>query len=253
MAQEVRIYGRNPDLVLVDTRVVAEAPPRFLVAGMGDAPATVFEARMCVLGQVRNLRGGASTRTAFALAELCDRTLLEDGVEALRSTTSSAVTPALERIVEANTLLSGLGFESAGLAAAHSVHNGLTAAPETRPFLHGEKVAFGTLVQLVLEKQGRAAIEEVFRFCTAVGLPVTLAQVGLSDPAPPRIEAIAARAVAPGESIHNEPFEVTQAMVSRAILEADALGRAWVASESAGRELREDAGEAVPVTEGYSV
>jgi glycerol dehydrogenase len=90
------------------------------------------------------------------------------------------VTPALERLVEANTLLSGLGFESSGLAAAHAVHNGLTVAPPTHS-LHGEKVAFGTLVQLVLEGKPRAQIEEVVAFSTEVGLPVTLAAIGLSE------------------------------------------------------------------------
>ena len=50
--QQYRIYGRNPDLVLVDTEVIARSPVRLLVAGMGDALATVFEARTCVEGQV---------------------------------------------------------------------------------------------------------------------------------------------------------------------------------------------------------
>ncbi len=229
VVQEIRIYGRNPDLVLVDTRVIAEAPPRLLAAGMGDALATVFEARASVSANARNSRGGFSTRAAVALAELCYRTLLEDGLPALRAARERTVTPALERIVEANTLLSGLGFESAGLAAAHSVHNGLTAAAETRPFLHGEKVAFGTLVQLVLEGTGRGPIEELLRFSTSVGLPVTLAGIGLTDPARSLVDSVAARATAPGESIHNEPFPVTAAMVAEAILEADAIGRAWQA------------------------
>ena len=77
--QEYRFYRKNPDLVLVDTEVIAQAPPRLLVAGMGDALATWFEARTCVAGHVKNMRGGGSTRSAAALAELCYRTLLEDG------------------------------------------------------------------------------------------------------------------------------------------------------------------------------
>ena len=149
--QEYRFYRKNPDLILVDTEVIAQAPPRLLVAGMGDALATWFEARTCVAGHVKNMRGGGSTRSAAALAELCYRTLLEDGAAALRAVQTKVVTPALERLVEANTLLSGLGFESSGLAAAHAVHNGLTVAPGTHHSLHGEKVAFGLLVQLVLE------------------------------------------------------------------------------------------------------
>ena len=141
--------------------MIAQAPPRLLVAGMGDALATWFEARTCVAGSVKNMRGGGSTRSAAALAELCYRTLLEDGAAALRAVETKVVTPALERLVEANTLLSGLGFESSGLAAAHAVHNGLTAAPGTHPYLHGEKVAFGLLVQLVLEGAPRATVEQV--------------------------------------------------------------------------------------------
>ena len=149
--QQYRFYRKNPDLVLVDTEVIAQAPPRLLVAGMGDALATWFEAKTCVEGYVKNMRGGGSTRSAAALAELCYKTLLEDGAVALQAARTKVVTPALERLVEANTLLSGLGFESSGLAAAHAIHNGLTVAPGTHPYFHGEKVAFGLLVQLVME------------------------------------------------------------------------------------------------------
>jgi glycerol dehydrogenase len=225
--QEYRFYRKNPDLVLVDTQVIAQAPSRLLVAGMGDALATWFEARTCVAGSVRNMRGGGSTASALALAELCYRTLLADGLGALQAVATGAVTPALERLVEANTLLSGLGFESSGLAAAHAIHNGLTAAPETHAYFHGEKVAFGLLVQLVLEGTPRATVDEVLGFSSEVGLPITLAGVGLESISRDRLAPVAQRATASGETVHNEPFEVTANMVSDAILSADSLGRAW--------------------------
>ena len=173
------------------------------------------------------MRGGASTRSALALAELCSRTLLEDGAEALLAVHTQVVTPALERLVEANTLLSGLGFESSGLAAAHAIHNGLTVAPATHAFFHGEKVAYGLLVQLVLEGQPRSVVESVLGFATQVGLPVTLAQIGLTELPRDVLQQIAERATAPGETIHHEPFEVRPEMVADALLAADALGRAW--------------------------
>jgi glycerol dehydrogenase len=225
--QEYRFYRKNPELVLVDTEVIAQAPPRLLSAGMGDALATWFEARTCVAGSVKNMRGGGSTRSALALAELCYRTLLDDGAAALLAVSTGSVTPALERLVEANTLLSGLGFESSGLAAAHAVHNGLTAAPETHAYYHGEKVAFGLLVQLVLEGAPHATVEEVLGFSTEVNLPITLACIGLDGLTRDRLDPIARRATAPGETIHNEPFEVTPDMVADAILVADAIGRSW--------------------------
>ncbi|MFN7923453.1 MAG: glycerol dehydrogenase [Bryobacteraceae bacterium] len=226
--QEYRFYRKNPDLVLVDTQVVAQGPARLLAAGMGDALATWFEAKTCVAGHVKNMRGGASTRSALALAELCYRTLLADGSEAMRAVSRKLVTPALERIVEANTLLSGLGFESSGLAAAHAVHNGLTAARPTHAYFHGEKVAFGVLVQLVLEGASREQFAEVCTFSTEVGLPITLSGIGCMDLPREVLAQVAQRTIAPGETIHNEPFEVTAEMVVDAILAADAAGRDWM-------------------------
>jgi len=227
--EQIRFLPRNPDLVVVDTEVVAKSPARFLVAGMGDAAATWFEAKACAESRAANTRGGASTRSALALAELCWRTLVEDGEAALRAVESQAVTPALERLVEANTLLSGLGFESAGLAAAHAIHNGLTDAPGTHGRLHGEKVSFGLCAQLALEGAPRVVVDEVLGFATSVGLPVTLAEVGLADLDPAMLRHVAERSSQPGESIHNEPFDVEPAAVADAILAADAAGRAFLA------------------------
>ena len=227
IVESFRIYRKNPDLVLVDTQVIAMSPSRLLVAGMGDALATWFEAKTCVEGRVKNMRGGLSTQTALSLADLCYRTLLADGNDARLAVESHIVTPALERIVEANTLLSGLGFESSGLAAAHAIHNGLTTAQATHDYLHGEKVAFGLLSQLVLEGQPRAVINPVLSFCSQLGLPTTLAEIGLGDIKKESLQTIAKRATAQGETIHNEPFEVFPDMVADAIMGADAMGRQW--------------------------
>jgi glycerol dehydrogenase-like iron-containing ADH family enzyme len=131
----------------------------------------------------------------------------------------------IERLVEANTLLSGLGFESGGLAVAHSVHNGLTTAPPTHAYLHGEKVAFGLVVQLVIEGRPTDELDQVLDFANTVGLPSTLAQLGLGDPSQETMAGIAERTLAPGETAHNEPFELSPATVTDAMWAADAIGR----------------------------
>jgi glycerol dehydrogenase len=218
-------YRRNPDLVLVDTAVIAAAPVRYLTSGMGDALATWFEARTVIEARQPNQVGGATTIAAAAIARTCYETLLADGADARIAVEHRAVTPALERIVEANTLLSGLGFESGGLAIAHSVHNGLTVAPQTHRYLHGEKVSFGLIVQLVAEGRPRTEIEDVLNFCRRVQLPVTLAQVGLADADAPAVARIAQRTVAEGETAHHEPFPVTAGLIADAIGAADAIGR----------------------------
>lgn len=225
--EEYRIYRRNPDLVLVDTAVIAKSPARPLVAGIGDALATWFEAKVCADAGVKNMRGGASTRSALALAELCYKTLLADGVAAIQALRQQEPNEALERLVEANTLLSGLGFESSGLAAAHAIHNGLTAAPGTHTYMHGEKVAFGLLAQLMLESQPASVVDQVLAFSRSVGLPTTFADIGIGNPSPELLQTIAERATAPGETIHNEPMPVTPRLVVAAMRAADAAGASF--------------------------
>ncbi len=144
-------------------------------------------------------------QAALALAELCYNTLLEEGEKAMLAAEQHVVTPALERVVEANTYLSGVGFESGGLAAAHAIHNGMTAIPDAHHYYHGEKVAFGTLTQLVLENAPVDEIETVAALCHSVGLPITLAQLDIKGDIPTKMRLVAEAACAEGETIHNMP------------------------------------------------
>jgi glycerol dehydrogenase len=91
------------------------------------------------------------------------------------------------------------------------------------------KVAFGTLVQLVLEGRESAEIRELMTFSASVGLPVTLAELGIETCHAERARIIAERAVAPGETSIMKRFEVTWVAIKDAILAADALGQAFIA------------------------
>ena len=200
---------KNPDLVLVDTQVIAEAPARFLVSGIGDALATYFEAESCRVNHIGNMTGNLGSLTAYALARLCLDTLLEYGLAAKVACQAKVVTPALEKVVEANTLLSGIGFESGGLASAHAIHNGLTALEATHQYQHGEKVAIGVLAGMILTDRPPEEIDEIFDFCEAIGLPTTLADIGLENVSDTDLMKVAELTCADGETIHNEPMKVT--------------------------------------------
>jgi glycerol dehydrogenase len=233
--KEYRFFGRNPDAVIVDTAIIAGAPVRFLVAGIGDGLSTYFEADASSRTRKQTMAGGAPTQAALAIARLCYDTLLEHGLAARLAVEKGAVTPAVEKVVEANTLLSGLGFESGGLAAAHSVHNGLTVLEGTHHYWHGEKVAFGVISMLMLEERPAEIVEEVVDFCLEVGLPVTLEDIGLEGVSREELQSVAEAACAEGETIHNEPFDVYPQMVVDAMLAADAFGhqrRALLAGEA---------------------
>ena len=226
------VLPRNPNVVVVDTAIICKAPVRFLVSGMGDALSTWFEAEDCHIKQAGNMTGRMGSMSAFALAKLCFDTLLSYGATAKLACEAGVVSPALEHIVEANTLLSGLGFESGGLSGAHAIHNGLTILPETHHYWHGEKVAIGTLALLMLTDRPPSIIKAVFDFCEEVGLPITLAQIGLENITDKQLMAVATAACAPGETIHNAPCEVTPKRVFDAIKAADAEGRARVAKHA---------------------
>lgn len=224
---EYLVLPKNPELVLLDTEIISKAPARLLVSGIGDALATYFEARACVKSNALNMPGGHITKAGLALAKLCYDTLQEDGLKAKLAVENKVCTEAVENIIEANTYLSGVGFESGGLAAAHAIHNGFTEIEQCHHLYHGEKVAFGTIVQLVLENSPIEELEEVIGLCVSLGLPVTLGEMGITEIKEEELKKAAKASCAEGETIHNMPFKVTEDDVYAAILAADALGRLY--------------------------
>ncbi|MCF8364320.1 MAG: glycerol dehydrogenase [Bacteroidales bacterium] len=223
--ESVYYQKTNPQVVLVDMDVIAHAPVRFLVAGMGDALATWFEARSCERTQSMNECGGYSTLAGFNLARLCYDTILQYGSAAKMACENHLITPALHHVTEANILLSGIGFESSGLAAAHAIHNGLSALEETHAFYHGEKVAFGVLAGLHLTDASPDEMETVYTFCEKTGLPTTLAEIGLEDFSKTNLMKAALKACDPSERIHHEAGEITPEKVLDAMIAADVMGK----------------------------
>lgn len=175
----VEILTRNPDVVLVDTSIIARAPARFFAAGLGDALSKKFEAKQCYLAGGKNFFGTQSMATARLLADRCYDTILEFGLPALIHLKQHGTPDEnVERAIEASVLLSGLGFESGGLSISHALTRGFTAHAAMSQYLHGELVAFGSIVQLFAENRPMEEIHSHARFCQSIDLPVTLAQLG---------------------------------------------------------------------------
>lgn len=66
-------------------------------------------------------------------------------------------------------------------------------------------------------------------FCTSVGLPITLGQLGLTNVSDVELIKVAELAVVEGETIHNMPFPVSAEMVFYNMKAADALGKDFLA------------------------
>ena len=219
----VEFYPTNPALVIVDTQIIAAADERYLVAGMGDAMATWYEARVCLQNpNALTPIGARPTLASCAMGEVCAHTLFEHGEAASRSVVGNACDDALERVVEANTLLSGIGFESGGLALAHPIALAFTQIDEIHhKFLHGEMVAMGTLIQLAMEDSADA--EKVARFFANVGLPIHMAQLSLSPKDSAALDTII-EATLKNKNSHHMPMPVTADSLRDAMLKANELG-----------------------------
>lgn len=218
---------RNPDVVLVDSDVILKAPVRFLAAGMGDALSTWYEARSNFESRSRNYIGGgyAPSIAGAQIARACHDTLMRDGIAAYHAAKAGCLTQAVENIIEANTLLSGLGFENCGVSAAHGIHDALTVLEPTHHFMHGEKVAFGIICLLVLENRPIEDITEATRFCAAIGLPVTLADLGLQDVTDAELLQVGEAAMNPASVIHAVAVPLSARRIADAIRAGDAIAR----------------------------
>lgn len=212
---------RNPDLVLVDSEIIVNAPVRFFIAGIGDALSTWYEAQACHRAYATNLCGGRATSLAFEAAKLCRDTLLTHAVQAVDDCRAHLVTSDFDATLEATVLLSGIGFESVGVAAAHAIHHGLAELPASHDLLHGEKVAIGTLASLFLWAVPDSERRQIFSFCQNVGLPVRLADINVDADDTDALMVVADRACREGEIIHNEPYPVSPAMVATALRAMD--------------------------------
>jgi len=107
------------------------------------------------------------------------------------------------------------------------VYDGFTILHHRHQMYHGEVVAFGTLVQLVIEGRPNNDILEVAEFCESVDLPYTLAQMNLEDISAEELMAVAEKATAEDEYVQNMAINVTPRMMYDAIVAADAIGQAF--------------------------
>ena len=230
----VFFMDRGSDLILVDTGIISRSPIRTFRAGIGDAISTSFEAEACHISKANNIFGVKPATAALSLARLSLDILKRHALDAIRAVEAQKVTEDLDLVVEATILLSGLGFESGGLAAAHSIHGGFTAIPAMQKSLHGELVAFGVLAQCVLENRDDLFMKEMVDFYNAIGLPMTLADLGLTSNRDESLSVVAGKVCVPGSYIYNMPVPIDEEKVIQSILAADELGTAAKAMYTGG-------------------
>ena len=224
--------NRCPDLLILDYELVKSAPRRTLVAGIGDALAKWYEASISSANSEQTLII-AAVQQARVLRDI----LFQKSAAALKEPGSDVWQEVVDATILLAGVIGGLGGAQCRTVAAHAVHNGLTHLPIHRS-IHGEKVAYGILVQLRLEElvQGNqlaaAARQQLLKFYSEIGLPQRLGDLGLGDVTLGELQRSAEIAVAPNSDIHRLPFKVVpeQLMAAMVSTTAPVEGRSQLGS-----------------------
>ncbi len=211
--------SRCPDLLILDYDLIATAPQRTLVAGIGDAIAKWYEASVSS-GNSNATLVIAAVQQARVLRDL----LLQKSALALENPGGEEWREVVDATVLLAGVIGGLGGANCRTVAAHAVHNGLTHIPAAHRALHGEKVAYGILVQLRLEEmiQGNqlavSARQQLLKFYAEIGLPKTLEELGLHQVNLAELRHAAAVSCHVNSDIHRLPFPVSPEQLMAAMV-----------------------------------
>ncbi|KST66393.1 iron-containing alcohol dehydrogenase family protein [Mastigocoleus testarum] len=211
-----------PDLLILDYELIKTAPQRTLVAGIGDAIAKWYEASVSS-GHSEETLIIAAVQQARVLRDI----LLQKSSAALRSPGSDIWCQVVDATVLLAGVIGGIGGAQCRTVAAHAVHNGLTHVCG-RGSIHGEKVAYGILVQLRLEEmlQGNqlamAARQQLLKFYAEIGLPQKLADLDLGEITLTQLQNVAQITLNPSSDIHRLPFSVSLEQLMAAMVSTTA-------------------------------
>ncbi|BBA79130.1 glycerol dehydrogenase [cyanobacterium endosymbiont of Rhopalodia gibberula] len=211
--------SRCPDLLILDYAIIKTASERTLVAGIGDAIAKWYEA---------SVSSGDSTTTltiaAVQQARVLRDLLFQKSVAALKTPGGEVWREVVDACVLLAGVIGGLGGANCRTVAAHAVHNGLTHIRAAHSILHGEKVAYGILVQLRLEEMiqsNQLAVssrQQLLKFYEEIGLPKTLEELGLSNVTLGELRRAADVTCCPESDIHRLPFVVSSEQLLAAMV-----------------------------------
>lgn len=214
--------SRCPDLLILDYDLIKTAPQRTLVAGIGDAIAKWYEASVSS-GHLQDTLIIAAVQQARVLRDI----LLQKSAAALKEPGSELWREVVDATVLLAGVVGGLGGAQCRTVAAHAVHNGLTHI-SGHGSIHGEKVAFGILVQLRLEEmlQGNqlaaSARQQLLKFYTEIELPQKLSDLGLGNITLGELQTVTEIALVPNSDIHRLPFKVAPEQLMAAMVSTTA-------------------------------
>lgn len=214
-------YDKPARHSFIDTEIIANAPERYLRAGIGDTLGKYFECHFAARGD----RLEHSSALGREISNMCYLPLREYAEDALKECRKKKAGTALEQAVLANIVSTGLVsllvLDQYNCAIAHSVYYGLVLLPGfEEENLHGDVVAYGVLVQLMVDGEEKQA-REMKTFLEKLGIRTTLKQMG----APTDREALkeVLTETVTGPDMEHIPYKVTEDMIYDAMCKVENL------------------------------
>ncbi|EHM00207.1 iron-containing alcohol dehydrogenase family protein [Lentilactobacillus parafarraginis] len=230
------VYDNANALLMINPKVIMNSPIDYFVAGIGDTLAKFYESELIFKDLLSKKPLNVALTISKQMSENCREVLLNQSVAALNDMKAGKITSewmnVVETIIVTAGTVGGWGDEYSRSTGAHSVHDALTTFDETKPLLHGERVAYGNLVQLSLE-QHYDALQTLLKLYGTLKLPRSLKELGFKNPDDQLVHAIAAETVTPEKAIHLLPFKVTEPDVAEAISNLEKITDKYLARMSA--------------------
>ena len=216
--REYSFQEKPAEWIFINTQVIANAPEKYLWAGIGDTMAKFYECTTSARGNELD----HSTSMGVQISNLCAKPLVKYGVQALEECKNHTPGKALEEVILGIIVSTGFVSNLVGIdlntGLAHACYNGFTVCKSTEEHghLHGEIVAYCILILLKVDHQDEE-FEKIYHFSKKMGFPTKLADIHatIDD-----MDAVITKALS-GIDVRKWPYEVTPDMILDAVKEIE--------------------------------
>lgn len=164
---------KNPDVVLVDSQIIFEAPFFLLCAGMADAISSYYDTLYV-------LKTTSLDKDVVEYSQNCHDVIFNQYQQVKKDYEKRSLTQEVESVIRTNIYDSAIAFENAGCEFSHVLANATTKI-STSKGMHGERVGVSTLFQLKLMNLTHE-YKKVYTLLKELKMPTTLFDLQIDEP-----------------------------------------------------------------------
>lgn len=220
-----KIYKETTDLMLLNPEVILRSPISYFVAGIADTLAKYYESEL-IFEQLPEEKYTTALEISRLMANKCKDILLQYSIQAIADMKATRLTYVWRKVAETIIVTAGTvggwGDSYARSTGAHAVHDALTLFPQTANLLHGDKVGYGILVQLAIEKHFEE-IKRLLPFYRQIGVPTSFHDLNLEGISDKDITKIARESADKKTTMHLIPVPIDTQVVKEAMIELEKI------------------------------